>query len=232
MSAIDEWSGQVRDHYHSHRLSVWLSLIPRLHQPIELKDSGSVVEPPGSFTSNDGDEDDDGEEDGQHKFESDQYFYLRHHLLPDHENPYSYDGVVKQLTLRIPQSKQWQRAHLRQNMTSFYEQHQQMLYGRLFDLPNSFVASSSGGSGVGVNENRRPTGQPARSQEQYARRQIDESATKRGHSVPSIKHRPEHQSNTSTVPSTSVLHYVSYSWIIIIRAFTCKMYSVHNMYSV
>jgi len=58
---------KVRDHYHSHRLSFWLHLIPRLHKP--------------------------GEED----------LYLRHHLLQDHDNPSSYDGIVRQIAFKFLQ---------------------------------------------------------------------------------------------------------------------------------
>ncbi|XP_035214795.1 neuroligin-4, X-linked-like isoform X3 [Stegodyphus dumicola] len=50
---------RIRDHYHAHRLSYWLNLIPRLH------DSG----------------------DGNAS--------IQHHRLHDHDNPYSYDGVVR-----------------------------------------------------------------------------------------------------------------------------------------
>ncbi|XP_055937679.1 neuroligin-4, X-linked-like isoform X2 [Argiope bruennichi] len=50
---------RIRDHYHAHRLSYWLNLIPRLH------DSG----------------------DGNTS--------IQHHRLHDHDNPYSYDGVVR-----------------------------------------------------------------------------------------------------------------------------------------
>jgi neuroligin len=56
---------KVRDHYHSHRLSFWLNLIPRLHHP--------------------------GEE----------QVYLRHHLLSDHENMASYDGIVRQIAFKF-----------------------------------------------------------------------------------------------------------------------------------
>lgn len=58
---------KVRDHYHSHRLSFWLHLIPHLHRP--------------------GDED----------------VYLRHHLLKDHENLNTYDGVVRQIAFKFLQ---------------------------------------------------------------------------------------------------------------------------------
>ncbi|XP_054157875.1 neuroligin-4, X-linked-like isoform X2 [Oppia nitens] len=56
---------KVKDHYHSHRLSFWLNLIPRLHNA--------------------------GEE----------QIYLRHHLLTDHENMASYDGIVRQLAFKF-----------------------------------------------------------------------------------------------------------------------------------
>ncbi|XP_023222476.1 neuroligin-4, X-linked-like [Centruroides sculpturatus] len=61
---------KVRDHYHAHRLSFWLSLIPKLH-----KASGS--EP-------------------------------QHHLLEDHDNQETYDGIVRRApsddTVRSPGS--------------------------------------------------------------------------------------------------------------------------------
>ena len=58
---------KVRDHYHSHSLSLWLHLIQHQHRP--------------------GDED----------------VYLRHHLLKDHENPNTYDGVVRQIAFKFLQ---------------------------------------------------------------------------------------------------------------------------------
>ena len=51
---------KVRDHYHSHRLSYWLNLIPKLNQP-GLKGTS-----------------------------------FEYHLLHDHENPQSYEGVVRE----------------------------------------------------------------------------------------------------------------------------------------
>lgn len=50
---------RVRDHYHAHRLSYWLNLIPRLHDSSDGNTS------------------------------------IQHHRLHDHDNPYSYDGVVR-----------------------------------------------------------------------------------------------------------------------------------------
>ncbi|GFY68729.1 neuroligin-4, X-linked [Trichonephila inaurata madagascariensis] len=50
---------RVRDHYHAHRLSFWLNLIPTLHRAAASE-----------TTTN-------------------------HHLLEDHDNPYTYDGIVR-----------------------------------------------------------------------------------------------------------------------------------------
>lgn len=50
---------RIRDHYHAHRLSYWLNLIPRLHDSSDGNTS------------------------------------IQHHRLHDHDNPFSYDGVVR-----------------------------------------------------------------------------------------------------------------------------------------
>lgn len=52
---------KIRDHYHAHRLSFWLSLIPKLHRQGTTPDVAS-----------------------------------QHHLLDDHDNPLTYDGIVRQ----------------------------------------------------------------------------------------------------------------------------------------
>lgn len=56
---------KIKDHYHAHRLSFWLNLIPLLHRP------GTVAVVP------------------------------QHHLLDDHDNPLTYDGVVRQIALPV-----------------------------------------------------------------------------------------------------------------------------------
>ncbi|XP_023210237.1 neuroligin-3-like [Centruroides sculpturatus] len=59
---------KVRDHYHAHRLSVWLHLFPTLHQTIAV---GAAPQ---------------------------------HHLLEDHDNAQTYDGIVRQVPLNMPQT--------------------------------------------------------------------------------------------------------------------------------
>ena len=119
--------------------------------------------------------DDDLSDDFQ--LDQDQYFYLKHHLLPDHENMDTYDGNVKKLSIKIPESQQWQQKHLRRNMTSLYEQQQQTLYGRIYDtmtnmIINDGLSSSLSSSSTGI----RP--QMSTSQQQYARRQIESNKNK------------------------------------------------------
>ena len=157
---------KVRDHYHSHRLSVWLSLIPRLHIPIELEakqiesggDLDAAVDPESSAELE--------------ALDPTQYFYLRHHLLPDHENMATYDGVVKQLGLRIPSAVHWHRRYVRQNMTSVIEAHQRLLYG-------GNVLGKSGGTDDGNNgqqqlrTNRQPTTAVINGNERFAGRRAD-----------------------------------------------------------
>lgn len=58
---------KVKDHYHAHKLSYWLNLIPKLNQP--------GPKSPGSFEL---------------------------HLLQDHENPASYEGIVRETRFGSP----------------------------------------------------------------------------------------------------------------------------------
>ena len=91
---------KVRDHYHSHRLSYWTHLVPRLqmqqhlqHQLLQhqLESSDSFS---GSYSSPSFEVGDDQQ----------QVYYFKHHLLPDHENMESYDGVVRQISFRFSSS--------------------------------------------------------------------------------------------------------------------------------
>lgn len=123
--------------------------------------------------------DNDNDLPGGFELDQDQYFYLKHHLLPDHENIDTYDGNVKELPIKIPESKQWQQKHLRRNMTSLYEQQQQMLYGRIYDTMTNVIindGSSSSSSSAVLLTGIRP--QMSTSQQQYARRQIESNKNK------------------------------------------------------
>lgn len=100
--------------------------------PIEVTANQDVAYPTTGNSEND-----DNDEEQLDELQPEQYFYLKHHLLSDHENPDTYDGVIKQLTIRIPQTKQWQSKHLRSNMTSFYEQNAQAMYGKILGTPSN-----------------------------------------------------------------------------------------------
>lgn len=154
-----------RDHYHSHRLSLWLSLIPRLHIPIEIQKQQQMMSTKISVESNGQDQVEYVTEPEAYNYEPDEYFYLRHHLLPDHENMNTYDGVVKQLTIKVPTGKTWQQSFMRQNVSSWYEQHQQLVYGK--DLNQ--IDNGSGEEKIV----HKPNGLTHGANEQYARRRID-----------------------------------------------------------
>lgn len=115
----------TRDHYRSHQLSIWLSLIPRLTIASELEAKKSSNEK----TEGDHDEEKDSDEEA---LDASSQFYLRHHLLADHENPDTYEGMVKQV-----QVSGLSRAHrrlMRTNLSAPLDWHQAMLYGRLNSL--------------------------------------------------------------------------------------------------
>lgn len=109
---------KVRDHYHSHRLSYWLHLVPRL----QLKSSHLSPDSDHIYDEANFDTDADllttSSADQLHKklqsktakiaaiqsqlLQQQQLYYLKHHLLPDHENLDSYDGIVRQISFRFP----------------------------------------------------------------------------------------------------------------------------------
>lgn len=165
---------KIRDHYHSHRLSIWLSLIPRLHAPIDLPTTALSTQ--STADQAEGLELSASVELPQ--LDSEKYFYLRHHLLPDHENLATYDGIVKQLTIKIPASKEWQSRYLRTNMTSFYEQQQQLLYGRVFggsggNVDNGLKTTGKVLGFLNANVKTDETGVLQQKQQQFAGRRID-----------------------------------------------------------
>ena len=85
---------KVRDHYHSHRMSYWLNLFPHLQSSSESLitakmssiDSSVATSAVGSSSSAES---------------TASYYYYKHHLLPDHENPSTYDGIVREISLRF-----------------------------------------------------------------------------------------------------------------------------------
>lgn len=95
---------KVRDHYHSHRLSYWSHLVPRLQmqqhfqQQHQTLQSQHQVESSDSFSSSYSSPFEVLGDDQQ------QVYYFKHHLLPDHENLESYDGVVRQISFRFSSS--------------------------------------------------------------------------------------------------------------------------------
>src|SRR6218665_1240789 len=78
---------RVRDHYHVHRLSFWLNLIPRFmsEQYSRKMDNGQAEDHHGAY-----DKDDD----------LGGFLYLRHHLLDNFNDLTSYDGPVRDITLK------------------------------------------------------------------------------------------------------------------------------------
>lgn len=114
----------TRDHYRSHQLSIWLSLIPRLTIASELEAKKS---------SNEKAEGDDEEKySDEEALDPSSQFYLRHHLLADHENPDTYEGTVKQV--QVSGLTRGHRRLMRTNLSAPLDWHQAMLYGRLNSL--------------------------------------------------------------------------------------------------
>lgn len=82
---------RVRDHFHSHRLSFWLQLIPRLIQ--EQQTSSRHGFHPDEPLYGGGGVD-------QSRSKSDVGLrYIQHHLLDNYDDPSSYEGGVRQITL-------------------------------------------------------------------------------------------------------------------------------------
>lgn len=79
---------RIRDHYHSHRLSFWLNLIPRLMLDQYSRRRNEQLEMDDDLLVDSFDKDDLG------------LRYIRHHLLDNYDNVNSYDGPVRQITLK------------------------------------------------------------------------------------------------------------------------------------
>ena len=202
---------KVREHYHSHRLSIWLSLIPRLHQPLSKLYSSSKSSDYGL-----------NESDLSSTLDSDQYFYLRHHVLSDHENMETYDGIVKPLSIAIPNSKQWQRKHMRPNMTNIYEQHyQQQMYEKISSISAGKIENRLVDLGLS-NGQQQETNQifDSKGNEQFAGRRSEDENSNNNMNPDLVSNgennfiegeqQPESSDTSSSTPiSTTDLHYVS-----------------------
>jgi hypothetical protein len=62
---------KVKEHYHSHRLSYLLNLLPSFQNQPEIEEAS---------------------------------YYFRHHMLHDHDNLKTYDGTVRQISVRLSSS--------------------------------------------------------------------------------------------------------------------------------
>lgn len=88
---------KIREHFHNHRLSYWLHLLPQLQRQadpllVQAMANSLLTGAPDNQLS---------VEQQQHVNELQQLFYLRYHLLLDHERPDTYDGIVRPLNFKL-----------------------------------------------------------------------------------------------------------------------------------
>lgn len=88
---------KVKEHFHNHRLSYWNHLLPHLQRQadpllVQAMANSLLAGQPDSQLS---------VEQQQHVIELQQLFYLRYHLLLDHERPETYDGIVRPLNFKL-----------------------------------------------------------------------------------------------------------------------------------
>lgn len=163
----------MRDHYRSHQLSIWLSLIPRLTIPSEIEEKERLQQQKSFSASKEASEDSDEEQNANSNAH-----LLRHHLLVDHGNPNSYEGEVKgnsgpELTAAATSnSGKWSRLE-RANVSEALDWQQSLLYGRLVH-----AKAIRGGSGSSNTNNARSSNAAALGNEQFAGRRAE--AEKRG----------------------------------------------------
>lgn len=92
---------KIREHFHNHRLSYWLHLLPQLQRqadPILIQAMANSLltgQPDNQLSV----------EQQQHVNELQQLFYLRYHLLLNHERPETYDGIVRPLNFKLRSSR-------------------------------------------------------------------------------------------------------------------------------
>lgn len=88
---------KIREHFHLHRLSYWLHLLPQLQRQADpilvqaMANSLLAGQPDNQLSV----------EQQQHVNELQQLFYLRYHLLVDHERSDTYDGIVRPLNFKL-----------------------------------------------------------------------------------------------------------------------------------
>lgn len=132
----------MHDHYRAHRLSVWLALIPRLHAPVDIAPTTPLQSHYGG-TGRKNNQRKPGATPTPPEMDGSQLFYLRHHLLPDHENMETYAGVVRGVELALSSAatagpgaglvvldNDLIAAYGRKNMSSIYEAQQKLVYSR------------------------------------------------------------------------------------------------------
>ena len=92
---------KIREHFHNHRLSYWLHLLPQLQRQADpllvqaMANSLLTGQPENQLSV----------EQQQHVNELQQLFYLRYHLLLDHERSDTYDGIVRPLNFKLRSSR-------------------------------------------------------------------------------------------------------------------------------
>ena len=88
---------KIKEHFHNHRLSYWLHLLPHLQRQADpllaqaMANSLLTGQPDSQLSV----------EQQQHVNELQQLFYFRYHLLLDHERPETYDGIVRPLNFKL-----------------------------------------------------------------------------------------------------------------------------------
>lgn len=88
---------KIKEHFHNHRLSYWLHLLPHLQRQADpllaqaMANSLLTGQPDSQLSV----------EQQQHVNELQQLFYLRYHLLLDHERADTYDGIVRPLNFKL-----------------------------------------------------------------------------------------------------------------------------------
>lgn len=157
---------KVKDHYRSHRLSYWLNLIPKLHVP-----------GPNPVSSHDSTVAD--------KISTSSISGFEHHLLSDHDDPNTYEGLVRESNLMRIKKLIESQTTIISNVTTFNNVTSSVLDPKIIieQQQQQQESSSSKVSSKSASSNQVVPNQSSKKQDMYGNQGLNNPKTTNASSV-------------------------------------------------